>query len=217
MGKIFLTFDHDIPQYAYTGCSQCTSVEGISLCEIKNRGCCWYFPKFNLVDILRMSKSDEGLQILDRIKQNPKTIVYNYYIHTRGYFDRTGYEKYTKSNQRSDEDIFNDHTIFFRACPFVKPGYGCTLPPRYRTTVCNFFICNKITNDASKHEEFKRYLTERSRYSRWVHWENTSLEYLLREKGLNLIDNFEGSIEFLRNTSLNTYEFPFLKPIEISL
>jgi len=213
MTKIYVELDHNIPRYACTSCSSCDSLIGKSLCKVKNRGCCWYFPKFTLVDIQRMSKAPDGLKVLNKIINNPGTQIYNYYIHAKGFFDEAEYEKYMESGMLLEGDYIEDHTIFFRGCPFVKPGKGCTLPPRYRTFVCNFFICKEITEAAQCHEMFQRYDEERLRYSRWLDWENESLKYILSQDNLTLQSNFAETIKKLQELDLSMYEFPYLEPI----
>lgn len=213
MTKIYVELDHSVPRYACTSCSSCNSLIGKSLCKVKNRGCCWYFPKFTLVDIQRMSKTPDGLKVLNKILSNPGTQIYNYYIHAKGFFDEAEYEKYMESGMQLEGDYIEDHTIFFRGCPFVKPGKGCTLPPRYRTFVCNFFICREIIEAAQCHEMFQRYDEERLRYSRWLDWENESLKYILSEDNLALQSNFAETIKKLQELDLSMYEFPYLEPM----
>lgn len=211
MAKIYVDFDNGIPRYACNSCSSCNSLFGVSLCHIKNRGCCWYYPKFNLLDIQRMSKSIEGLSVLDKIVKNPGTIIYNYYIHAKGFFDKEGYTAYIKSGNMLEPDRVKDQTIFFRACPFVKDGLGCTLPPRYRSLICNFFICDEILNTFK--DSIEPYIKERSSYSRWEEWENIGLTSVLKDKGLNLVDDFNEAISLLQSLPLDEYVFPKLDPI----
>jgi hypothetical protein len=161
-----------------------------------------------------MVKSEEGLKILDRILNLPKVKVYNYYIHAKGYFDEIGYKKYLESEQAHQNDV-EDKSIFFRACPFVKPGIGCTLSEKYRSYVCNFYICDEILRQVEKYDVFKDYIKERNNYVKWIEWENRSLEILLREKGLNLVNNFDEVISLLKDIPLENYEFPNLAPIEV--
>lgn len=200
-------------RYICTSCNHCTSKMGISYCSIKMRGCCSYFPKFELTDIHRMVKSVDGLQVLKRIVDNPGTVIYNYYLHAKGYFDREGYLEYLKNGP--EDDGIKDKTIFFRACPFVKSGYGCTLPPVYRNYVCNFYICDEVMSNVDKKEVMQQYIEERSRYARWVEWENMSLERILSEHHLNFRCDFEGTIKLLQEIPLDIYEFPALEEINV--
>lgn len=214
MGKIYVDFDEEIPRYACTSCFNCTSIMGESHCKIKNRGCCWYFPKFTLFEIQRMSKTLEGLQTLNTIIKTPSSTIYQYYIHTKGYFDSEGYSKYIHEEFHFRENLPKDSTIFFRACPFVIDSKGCTLPPKYRTHICNFFICDEIIKEAESNDIYKKYIKERASYSRFVDWENSSLKRVLIENNTNLISNFEKTIKLLQSIPITEYEFPHLEPIE---
>ncbi|WP_026486793.1 hypothetical protein [Caldanaerobius polysaccharolyticus] len=213
MDKIYLERYNGYARYVCTCCNHCNSKMGISYCSVKLRGCCSYFPKFELIDVHRMVKSMEGLHVLERIVNNPGTVVYNYYLHATGYFDREGYLNYLK-NAQEEVDV-KDKSIFFRACPFVKSGYGCTLPPAFRNYVCNFFICDEVMNNVDKSDVMRKYIEERSRYARWVQWENLSLERMLRENDLDFKRDFDGTISFLQDIPLDLYEFPCLEEINI--
>lgn len=214
MIKIDLKLDQGIPQYGCSSCSNCQSIFGKSLCSVKNRGCCWYFPKFTLYEIHKMVKGKNGLETLKDILSLPKVKIYYYYIHAKGYFDEVGYKKYIKTGYLYDTDI-KDESIFFRACPFVRQGEGCTIPSRYRSYVCNFFICDEIVKKAEKYDEFNNYVKERNNYVRWIEWENVSLENFLMEKKLNLVNNFDEIIDILKNIPLRECEFRRLKPLMI--
>jgi hypothetical protein len=212
MIKIDLKLNQGSPQYNCSSCSDCQSITGKSLCFIKNRGCCWYFPKFTLYEIHKMVKEQEGLKALNNIMSLPKVKVYNYFIHAKGYFDEVGYKDYIKTGQAYDT-VVKDKSIFFRACPFVAPGIGCTLPKRYRSYVCNFFICDEIAEKVEKYDEFKNYIKERNSYVRWIEWENYSLEALFAEKKLNLVENSEEIINILKDVPFREFEFRRLDPI----
>lgn len=215
MANLKLINDCGTPQYSCSSCYSCSSICGISLTSTKNRGCCWYFPKFTLSEIHKMTKSEEGLKILHKVLSLPEVKIYNYYIHAKGYFDEEGYNKFIASEEVQEEK-YNKHdkTIFFRNCPFVKAGEGCMIPARYRSYVCNFFICDEVKEELIKNEEYYKYEREMESYSRWIAWENNSLEFMLQEKGINLIDNFDEVIEVLKELPLDEYEFAELKEIK---
>lgn len=214
MIKIDLKIDQGVPQYGCSSCYNCKSEFGKSLCEIKNRGCCSYFPKFNLYDIHKMVKEEEGMETLKRILALPKVEIKNYYIHAKGYFDEEGYNLY-KNNGELDNFRVRDKTIFFRACPFVKSGEGCTIKAKYRSYVCNFFICEEVVNQIKDNEIFKLYEEERDRHVKWISWENTALEYYFISEKLNLIKNFNEIINILKEMPLREYEYRALEAIEI--
>jgi hypothetical protein len=214
MDKIYLSYDAGVPQFVCTSCSNCQSLMGISLCSVQNRGCCAYFPKFELHDIHKMSMTAEGLEILNNIRNMPGTVIYKYYIHAKGYFDENSYGKFLSSGLASDYDV-EDKTLFFRACPFVKPGKGCTLPVKYRHYICNVFICREVIQKSVKPELYNKYVEACNSYARWIKWKNDSLEMLLKEKDITLEYNFDEAVEYLRSIPIENYEFPPLPEIYI--
>ncbi|KHD36740.1 hypothetical protein NL50_09480 [Clostridium acetobutylicum] len=214
MVKVCLKLDHGTPQYACSSCSNCHSVYGKSMCKIKSRGCCWYFPKFTLYEIHKMSKNNLGRETLRKILNIESTKIYNYYIHAKGYFDKASFNKYISSNNQY-EDV-QDKSIFFRACPFVEPEKGCALPQQYRSFVCNFFICEEVKKVLKGNSEFRDYIKECNSYVRWIDWENAALRAMLDEKNINLVDNLNKVIEFLSEVPLENFEFRKLKELKVA-
>ena len=162
-----------------------------------------------------MARTLEGLTFLNSIIQLPTREVEPFRIIAKGYFDRKSYNEYIMGKNRLNISNIQDHSIFFKACPFVKSGFGCTLPPRYRTYVCNFFLCDEIIQSIKTKNCFEVYIRERERYVRWIEWENTSLMKILQEYKVDLIKDWEGSIRILQDIPLNIYEFPKLHPIVV--
>ncbi len=216
MGNIFIFFDMGVPQIGCTDCFNCKSIMGKSLCDIKNRGCCHYFPEFTLVDIQRMAVLEGGRKAIDHILSYPGTKVNRFNFYCTGPFDKEAYEKYIASGELLETGSIRDHTIFFRTCPFVSPGKGCTLPARFRTTVCNFFICSEVLDNIDNQYLLEDYLKERSRYSRWVYRESGILQHLLEESGLDLVKDLWGSVDMLAELYQSSYDFPMLEPAEFS-
>ena len=155
-----------------------------------------------------------GLKALKTILGNPGTIINSYNIYSKGDFDQKGYNSYIETGDLLETGPLRDHTKFFRTCPFVEPSYGCILSPRFRTTVCNFFICVEILERPELQYEFKQYIEERSRYSRWIYRESAELQHLLAEKGISLTSDFDTALKLLAEIPLNIYEFPELTPVE---
>jgi len=213
MGNIYVFLDQGVPQIGCTDCASCNSLMGISLCSIKNRGCCHYFPEFTLVDIQRMAVLEGGHKALDLILSYPGTVINRFNIYCKGPFDKEAYEKYISSGKLLETGSIRDHTIFFRTCPFVNPGYGCKLPVRFRTVVCNFFLCEEVLQQAEFQEILKDYLQERSRYTRWVYRENGQLQHILETNGLDLVSDFQGTIKLLAELGQENYEFPVLDSV----
>jgi hypothetical protein len=217
MGNIFIDYDIGIPQIKCTDCGKCDSIIGRSLCSVTDRGCCHYFPEFTLVDIQRMAILEGGKEALELILSCPGTTVNNFNLYSKGYFDKAAYDQYISSGNLLKTGSIRDHTIFFRCCPFVEPGKGCKLPPRFRTTVCNFFVCAEILERPDLQDFFTEYLEERSRYSRWVYRESAVLAHILTENGLNLVSGFDAAIELLAHVEQNNYDFPELEPVNYSM
>jgi len=181
---------------------------------VNNRGCCSYYPKFSLLEIQRMSKSLLGLDTLDKIIKQPGTTVDRYIIKSTGDFDKSLYEEYIKNSDGILYKIpIDDKTIFFKTCPFVKTGLGCTISPRFRNSVCNFFICNEVLDYPELKLKFKPWIENRNAYMSWVYKENIDLQYVLYENNLNLLKNYGDTISFLQELPLNIYDFPNLEPI----
>lgn len=213
MGNIFISYDMGIPQLGCTECGKCNSIMGISLCGITARGCCHYFPEFTLVDIQRMAVLEDGRKALDTVLSYEGTVVNDFNIYCKGPFDKEAYDKYINSGDLLETGSIHDHTIFFRTCPFVVPGSGCRLPPRFRTTVCNFFVCSEIFESISERDRLNEYLKERSRYSRWVYRESGILQHLLEDNGLSLKSGMDAALDFLAGLEQSSYDFPLLEPI----
>lgn len=212
MGNIFIFFDMGVPQIGCTDCGHCKSIMGTSLCEIKNRGCCHYFPEFTLVDIQRMAVLEGGRKALEIILSYPGTKVNRFNLYSTGHFNKDAYEKYIMSGELLETGDIRDHTIFFRTCPFVEPEKGCRLPARFRTAVCNFYICSEVLGNVADPEILEEYMKERSRYARWVYRESGILQHLLEENDLDLIDDFHGTLNKLAELYQQDYDFPILEP-----
>lgn len=161
-----------------------------------------------------MVKGKDGLNILKSILSVLKVDIYNYYIYVKGYFDKVGYKKYIKIEYVYDIDV-KDKFMFFRVCLFVKLGVGCMLFKRYRSYVCNFFICDEIIKKIEKYDEFKNYINECNNYVRWIEWENYLFEIFLIEKKLNLKNGFDEIVNIFRDMLLREYKFKNLDLIVI--
>ncbi|WP_152524840.1 hypothetical protein [Clostridium sp. Ade.TY] len=167
-------------------------------------------PKFNLFDLQRMNKSKEGQLVIKKILENKNIKIFNYYIQAVGYFDKVNFEKFrehTKSNLFKGTDL----SIHFKACPFVEDGKGCSIPPQFRTPVCNFFLCKEIKNELKEKNLLKEYEDSAKEYYRYYEFENKNLIELLEERGLTLKHNIEECLNFLKSIDCYTCEFPNLK------
>ena len=200
-------FKNNIPRYYCSNCSKCTSHISINFTNLKHRGCCYYFPKFNLVDIQKMVQLPGGKNVLDKIINTDGTIIYKYHIETHGIFEEEKYQKFLQGNlELSNEELnilisdeFHDKSLFFKSCPFVEDGVGCTIPFQFRNPVCNFFLCHEIKNNAHDDKLIKEYENEAESFWKFYDWENMNLTHLLHENNLNLLKDFHKTLKFLAN------------------
>lgn len=215
MAFIYIDFDKGVPRLAYTGCSCCSSLIGVSLSKTKNRGCCHYFPKFYPVEIQRMCHSDDGTEVLNKIIGMPDVVIYDDHILVKGSYDFILHQKMLKKGLVPTYGNVTDTSVFFRTCPFVRSGSGCTLPPRYRSYVCNFFLCSEILDNPDYKGMLEPYIRERKNYIRFLEWENNQLIMAMHNEGISLSRNFDAAIRFLKETEINQYDFPALEPVAI--
>lgn len=215
MAFVYVDFDEGVPRIAFTGCSRCTSLIGLSLCRIKNRGCCYYSPKFFPVEIQRMCHSEEGMKLLESIIRMPNTVIYDDHILVKSSYDFLLHQKMLKEGLVPLDGNVSDTSVFFRTCPFVRSGVGCTLPPRYRSYVCNFFLCSEIVDNPDYQDILKPFIRERENYVRFLEWENNQLLMAMHQEGITMTGNFDTAVEFLKNTEIEQYDFPALEPAVI--
>lgn len=213
--KLSVEIYDNIPRFNCDECYKCNSKIGVSLCKYKHRGCCFYYPKFNLVDLQRMVKDPEGKPVINKILNNKRAKIFNYYIQEVGYFDKEGYNNYLKSsNFKFDKSEPLDKTLYFKSCPFVVDGKGCSIPSKFRTPVCNFFLCTEIKNTANYNNLIHSYELAAREYYHYYEWENENLIELFEEKGLTLKNNLKESLEFLKSLKIYYCEFPKLKDFD---
>ncbi len=164
-------------------------------------------PKFTLFDLQRMVKSKTGDLLIERLLENKNIKIFNYYIQAIGYFDKNSYEKYkmkTKSNLFKGTEL----SIHFKACPFVEDSKGCSIPPEFRTPICNFFLCDEIKKSINNKALLKKYEEAAREYYRYYEFENQNLIELLEEQHLTLNHNLKGCLNFLKSIPCYTCEFP---------
>ena len=215
MAYIYMDFDQGVPQLAFTGCSWCTSLMGTSLCQVKNRGCCSYFPKFYPVELQRMAQSSEGMEALDMILNMPGVVFHEDHIQVKGTYDVSLHEKMLKEGKIPTDGTIQDTSVFFRTCPFVRPGVGCTIPARYRSYVCNFFLCREFLEHPDYQEQLAQYIRERANYVRYLEWENNQLLQAIQNEGLSIKTDLDDVLKLLASLPVNQYDYPVLEPVDI--
>ena len=140
-----------------------------------------------------------------------------------GIFEEEKYQKFLQGNlELSNEELnilisdeFHDKSLFFKSCPFVEDGVGCTIPFQFRNPVCNFFLCHEIKNNAHDDKLIKEYENEAESFWKFYDWENMNLTHLLHENNLNLLKDFHKTLKFLANYEISYYDFPPLAEMDL--
>ena len=164
-----------------------------------------------------------GKNVLDKIINTDGTIIYKYHIETHGIFEEEKYQKFLQGNlELSNEELnslisdeFHDKSLFFKSCPFVADGVGCTIPFQFRNPVCNFFLCHEIKNNAHDDKLIKEYENEAESFWKFYDWENMNLTHLLHENNLNLLKDFHKTLKFLAHYEISYYDFPPLAEMDL--
>lgn len=215
MGSVFFEQSGNTPRFGCTDCMACQSVIGTSLNAVQMRGCCMYFPEFSLVDIRNMVTAEGGSEVLSRILAHPGSEIHPFRIRVKGSFDEAGHAAYRQDEPLPGSEEIRDDTVFFRTCPFVVSGVGCSIPLAFRTVVCNFFVCRELWDRAEDPSLAETYRRELERYSSWLHRECLSFQHLFEEYGVDLLHNRDTALRLLREADYHGYGFPPLPPLTL--
>lgn len=208
MFNLSYEFKNNIPLFKCTYCGKCYScIESKNFFYI-NRGCCWYFPKYTLVDIkniLNLGKKDFILNLFNM----PNAYILQYSIIIQGIFDYDKYEEYKNKNYCLD--ACEDNTInsfntklFFKLCPFFKNN-GCSLDYSLRPHPCNLYLCRDVIDLC--YDYYKNYSRERKDYFAYCNYFNESIKYLLIDNRVNFLTNLNKSLNLIEN-----FDMPSFKP-----
>ncbi|MCX7695358.1 MAG: hypothetical protein N2Z71_06610, partial [Caloramator sp.] len=176
-------FEDNIPLFRCSLCGKCDGfIESKSLIN-KNRGCCWYYPKYTLMDIkniLAIGKED----FVKRLKTLENVYISSFYLEVRGFFDEEGYYK---ANIEEKSDF--DSKLFFRLCPFWQEN-GCKIDFKLRPHPCNLYLCREVIELCN--EDYREFSKERRDYFSYMNYFNELLKRELIENRLDLLKDFEG-------------------------
>ncbi|WP_027624972.1 hypothetical protein [Clostridium lundense] len=212
MYKLSYEYKDNIPVFKCNFCGHCSKIlESTSHTTTENRGCCWYFPKYTLVDIkniLDMEKKNFILALL-----NMKNAVINKYsIEVIGNFDEEKYLNFIKENPDSIEDNF-DPKLFFRVCAFFRPN-GCHLDFRLRPHPCNLYLCRTVIGCCE--EEYKNFSRERKDYFSYCNYFNESIRQTLMDAKVNLQSAPFKALEIIENFEMPPFGEKELKSISFN-
>lgn len=212
MYKLQYENQNNIPVFKCNFCGHCSGIlEATSHTNIKNRGCCWYFPKYNLVDIKNIINIGKKNFIYALLNMK-NTVINKYSIEVQGIFDKERYLEYVKENSDSIETNF-DTKLFFRVCSFFRPN-GCHLDFNLRPHPCNLYLCRTVINCCG--EDYKNFSSERKDYFSYCNYFNEVIKEVLMDAKVNLQSDPFKAIEIIEAFSLPPFGGRPISPIELS-
>lgn len=192
-------FITNMPVFKCTLCGKCTNtLESTSYTSIKNRGCCWYFPEYRLVDIKNIIDNGKGNFIYYLISLK-NSLLSNYSIKVNGSFLKNKYMDFENSNEKYKN--FNT-SLFFKLCPFLSKN-GCSLDFILRPHPCNLYLCRDVIKLCGK--EYKSYLEERQDYFAYCNYSNECIKEDLLDNHVNLTENIHKSMEIIKKCSIGHF------------
>lgn len=192
-------FKDNIPVFHCDTCGNCKDfIESISYIGL-NRGCCWYFPRYTLMDIKNIINIGKIDFIYSLIK-NANSKISQYFIEVHGFYDSIKHKVYCKNN---NPQLDFDSKLFFRVCPFVGKK-GCTIDFQLRPHPCNLYLCREIIKKSG--ESYKKYCRERKDYYSYCNYFNDSLKYELMDKDIHFLKDFSKSLKIIKSFNIPSYE-----------
>lgn len=203
------TWDKDKKQILSTLCMNCTDNRFTPIFpDLENVGCCRYEPVFTLFEIYKMVQDDHEELFLHEIYDHKDNTIYPYEIMIHAKVDpRFGHPAIQQEYARLSH---NKHTAYqamefrtrYAVCSFFVSGQGCGIDPRYKTSICRSFVCESVLQNGGT--------AEKAAISRWqseIQQEcdefNRLAERQLKELGINLLDDVEQVIAYLKGLNVD--------------
>lgn len=202
---------NNTPIFKCSFCKNCTSMESTNMLGIK-RGCCFYFPKYSLMDIKNIISFKKDF--LFKLIANENVITHDYFIEVKGTFDKTAYINFLKNSTEEELSKYGnfDKTLFFKKCFFIT-SKGCSIDFRLRPHQCNLYLCRKL---AENHDHMcQKYSRERKDYFAYCNYINIMLTEYLEDEHLTLKGNFKQSVNFLEKIDIDNFSFSKLENLKL--
>lgn len=95
MFNLHYEFNKNIPVIRCTMCGKChDAIEAVSYVD-KNRGCCWYFPKYNLFEIKNLI-DNKNIDFFYNILKMKNCSISQFHVEIKGLFKVKEYARYEK-------------------------------------------------------------------------------------------------------------------------
>lgn len=202
-------FKNNIPVFHCNICGKCKGfTESTSYIAI-NRGCCWYFPKYTLMDIKNIITIGK-IDFIYSLLKSTNSIISQYFIQVHGFYNENRYKLY-KENNITNSNF--DSKLFFKACPFIGKN-GCTINFGLKPHPCNLYLCREVIKGAGN--LYKDYSMERKNYYSYCNYFNESLKYELMDNHADLLNYTSRTLEIIEASDVPNYEPIKLPVIQIA-
>ncbi|GAA0730879.1 hypothetical protein GCM10008905_32690 [Clostridium malenominatum] len=211
MYKLSYENTNNIPVFK---CDYCGSCSGIleSTCHVKGkiRGCCWYFPKYNLIDIKNILDGGHK-SFIYKLLNMKNAHINKYCIDVNGEFHEEDYLKYKRETMEEDYDF--DSKLFYKICPF-NTQKGCNLDFNLRPHPCNLYLCREIIKLSG--DEYNKYSKERKDYFAYCNYYDELLKDHLIENKINLTTSPYECIDLIEGIDIPKFEYRTLESIDFT-
>jgi len=211
--RISYEVTNNTPIFKCSFCKNCTSMESTNMLGIK-RGCCFYFPKYSLIDIKNIIKFKKDFLFKLITKKN--VVTHDYFIEVKGTFDKTAYNNFLETSNEDELLKYGDFDtkLFFKKCFFITPT-GCSIDFRLRPHQCNLYLCRKLVKNSNSLSS--KYSRERKDYFAYCNYINVILTQYFKENLLSLKNNFKQSVNFLEKIKIDNFFFSKLQNLKLHL
>lgn len=206
MFSLSYEFHNNIPVFKSNFCGKCSGVlESTSLINETMRGCCWYFPKYTLVDIKNIV-SHGRIDFIYSLLRLQNSHISQYFIEVIGRFDNQSFLNYSHTTE-NNKDF--DNKLFFRLCPFCG-FHGCSIDFSLRPHPCNLYLCRTMIENCK--ESYLPFSKERKDYYSYCNYFNESIKQELKYNSIDLITNPDASLSVI-----DSFEMPAFEPRKLDM
>lgn len=176
-----------------------------------NRGCCWYFPTYELVDIKNIL--DSGQEAFVRwLMTQPQVHISRYQLQVGGRFEQEQYAKHLRTRLEAPTSGF-DESLHFRLCSLFGVN-GCTISADLRPHPCNLYLCREVIEWAGP--SYRAYQQERKDYFAYCSYVNEILRDELLEKEVDLLTRADVALSVVAACSIPEFQSSQLPMIRLT-
>ena len=210
MDSLKYTFKDNIPVINCSFCGKCQDfIETKDYINI-NRGCCWHFPKYNLMDLKNIMKINE--KFVRQLFTLKDAEISQYSIKILGKYYENEYIEYASNKIASIEtsNTFDDK-LHFKVCHFFGEN-GCKIDFCLRSHQCNLYLCREIVNAIGIHSSL--YKKERQDYFSYCYYYDKHIEYALKENQVDFVKDYSKALEIIKSIDIPEFDPQYLQEIQ---